>query len=482
MRLIGDKLKASLLQDAFQGKLTKQLPEDGDARDLLKEIQAEKERLVKEKKIKEEKPLPVIKDEEIPFDIPKNWVWTRLGEVTNYGECRQVNKHNIGSHELIIELEDIEKNSYKILHKKFDRIPGSNKNRFKKNDVLYGKLRPYLRKCVIVDCDGYCSTEIIPINGYGRIDQKFIMYYMTSPFVDIRVNSLTHGMDMPRLGTRAALKLLFPLPPLAEQRRIVDKLKTAIEKTDELKFFETKLSELEKSFPNKLKASLLQDAFQGKLTKQLPEDGDARDLLKEVQAEKERLVKEKKIKEEKPLPVIKDREIPFDIPRNWVWTRLGEISLIGSGITPDAKYLCTRDGIPYFKVSDMNSLGNETVMKVASCYVTKSDLWKTVPKNSVIYPKNGGALLTNKRRMTIDPCIIDLNTGYATPVLCHINYFYYWFLNIDFSHKCTGSAVPTIAASIIKKLLFPLPPLAEQRRIVDKLKTALEKIESLNDR
>jgi len=233
---------------------------------------------------------------------------------------------------------------------------------------------------------------------------------------------------------------------------------------------------------DKLKASLLQDAFQGKLTKQLPEDGDARDLLKEIQAEKERLVKEKKIKKEKPLPVIKDEKIPFDIPKNWVWTRLGEISLIGSGITPDAKYLCTRDGIPYFKVSDMNSLGNETVMKVASCYVTKSDLWKTVPKNSVIYPKNGGALLTNKRRMTIDPCIIDLNTGYATPVLCHINYFYYWFLNIDFSHKCTGSAVPTIAASIIKKLLFPLPPLAEQRRIVDKLKTALEKIESLNDR
>ena len=229
-----NKLKASLLQDAFQGKLTKQLPEDGDARDLLKEIKAEKERLVKEKKIKEEKPLPVIKDKEMPFDIPRNWVWTRLGEVTNYGECRQVNKHNIGSHELIIELEDIEKNSYKILHKKFDRIPGSNKNRFKKNDVLYGKLRPYLRKCVIVDRDGYCSTEIIPINGYGRIDQKFIMYYMTSPFVDIRVNSLTHGMDMPRLGTRAALKLLFPLPPVAEQRRILDKLKTALEKIESL--------------------------------------------------------------------------------------------------------------------------------------------------------------------------------------------------------------------------------------------------------
>ena len=486
MRLIGDKLKASLLQDAFQGKLTKQLPEDGDARDLLKEIQAEKERLVKEKKIKEEKPLPVIKDEEIPFDIPKNWVWTRLGEVTNYGECRQVNKHNIGSHELIIELEDIEKNSYKILHKKFDRIPGSNKNRFKKNDVLYGKLRPYLRKCVIVDCDGYCSTEIIPINGYGRIDQKFIMYYMTSPFVDIRVNSLTHGMDMPRLGTRAALKLLFPLPPLAEQRRIVDKLKTAIAKTDELKFFETKLSELEKSFPNKLKASLLQDAFQGKLTKQLPEDGDARDLLKEIQAEKERLVKEKKIKEEKPLPVIKDEEIPFDIPKNWVWTRLGNITYNRGQKKPEKT----------FSYIDISSIDNtkQKLKKVLSIFEANES-----PIRARKIVKKGDVIYSTVRPYLLNTCIIDreiypepiASTGLAilctiNPILCHyvfyilISPFFNIFVNDNKNSK--GVAYPAISETNLNSGLVPLPPLAEQRRIVDKLKTALEKIESLNDR
>ena len=493
MRLIGDKLKASLLQDAFQGKLTKQLPEDGVARDLLKEIKAEKERLVKEKKIKEEKPLPVIKDEEIPFDIPKNWVWTRLGEVTNYGECRQVNKHNIGSHELIIELEDIEKNSYKILHKKFDRIPGSNKNRFKKNDVLYGKLRPYLRKCVIVDCDGYCSTEIIPINGYGRIDQKFIMYYMTSPFVDIRVNSLTHGMDMPRLGTRAALKLLFPLPPLAEQRRIVDKLETALEKTDELKFFETKLSELEKSFPNKLKASLLQDAFQGKLTKQLPEDGDARDLLKEIKAEKERLVKEKKIKEEKPLPVIKDKEIPFDIPKNWVWTRLGDCSLyIQRGKSPRysviKKYpVISQKCIQWsgFDISAAKFIDPDSVSLYGDERILQDNdlLWNSTGTGTVgrvtHYIKNNNSY--NFGVADSHVTVIRFYRELMDPI--YIEYFIRSeHIQKNIENLCTGSTKQKeLSLAVIKSLPIPLPPLAEQRRIVDKLKTALEKIDILND-
>ncbi len=488
MRLIGDKLKASLLQDAFQGKLTKQLPEDGDARDLLKEIKAEKERLVKEKKIKEEKPLPVIKDEEIPFDIPRNWVWTRLGEVTNYGECRQVNKHNIGSHELIIELEDIEKNSYKILHKKFDRIPGSNKNRFKKNDVLYGKLRPYLRKCVIVDCDGYCSTEIIPINGYGRIYQKFIMYYMTSPFVDIHVNSLTHGMDMPRLGTRAALKLLFPLPPLAEQRRIVDKLKTAIEKTDELKFFETKLSELEKSFPNKLKASLLQDAFQGKLTKQLPEDGDARDLLKEIQAENDRLVEEKKIKKEKPLSVIKDEEIPFNIPKNWVWARLGKIGYWSSGKTPNrTNFDYYNDGTyNWLKTGDLTD-GNitSTSEKITEKALRETSV-KLLPRGSVLIAMYG-ATIGKLGILEVESTTNQACCG-CIPYNGILNYYLFYFLLFSrkkFIEMGAGCAQPNISKEKIINTIIPVPPVAEQRRILDKLKTALEKIDkidSLNDR
>lgn len=229
------KLKASLLQSAIEGKLTKQLPENGDARDLLVQIEAEKQRLIEEKTIKREKPLLPITEDEIPFAIPNNWIWARLGEVTNYGTGKQVEKKKIGENKLIIELEDIEKNSYRLLKKSYDRIAGSNKNVFHKNDVLYGKLRPYLKKCLVIDCDGYCSTEIIPINGYEKIDPNFIKYYITSPYIENMVNNLTYGMDMPRLGTKDAVNLLIPLPPLVEQHRIVAVLETELAKIEKLK-------------------------------------------------------------------------------------------------------------------------------------------------------------------------------------------------------------------------------------------------------
>jgi len=216
------KMKDAILQYAIQGKLTHQLPEDGDARDLLKEIQKEKARLIKEGKIKKEKPLPKITEDEIPFEIPENWCWVRLGEITDYGVGKQVSAEKIQPNSWILELEDIEKETFKLTCKRFDREPGSSKNAFSKGCVLYGKLRPYLKKVIIADESGYCSTEIIPFNGYGNINSSYLKYCMVAPSIDSNINQITHGMDMPRLGTDKAKLLCIPLPPLAEQKRIVD--------------------------------------------------------------------------------------------------------------------------------------------------------------------------------------------------------------------------------------------------------------------
>lgn len=222
------KMKDSILQYAIQGKLTEQLPEDGNAKDLLKEIQKEKARLIKEGKIKKEKPLPEISEEEIPFDIPENWCWVRLGGITDYGVGKQVNPENIAPNSWILELEDIEKETFKLISKKTDRNPGSSKNQFNPGDVLYGKLRPYLKKVIIAFESGYCSTEIIPFSGYGKINPGFLKYCMVSPIIDSYINSITHGMDMPRLGTDKAVRLLIPLPPFSEQERIVKRLDNII--------------------------------------------------------------------------------------------------------------------------------------------------------------------------------------------------------------------------------------------------------------
>ena len=228
------KMKDSLLQAAIQGKLTEQLESDGDARALVADIQKEKERLIKEGKIKKERVLPEITEDEIPFDIPDSWCWVRLGEVTDYGTGKQVNQNNIAPNSWILELEDIEKETYKLSSKRFDRKPGSSKNAFTAGDILYGKLRPYLKKVIIADESGYCSTEIIPFRGYGNINSSYLKYCMVAPTIDSYINQITHGMDMPRLGTDKAKQLVIPLPPLDEQQRIVARLELLLPLCDAL--------------------------------------------------------------------------------------------------------------------------------------------------------------------------------------------------------------------------------------------------------
>lgn len=228
------KMKDSLLQSAIQGKLTEQLESDGDAHELVAEIQKEKARLIKEGAIKKEKPLPEITEDEIPFDIPENWCWVRLGEVTDYGVGKQVNSSNISPNSWILELEDIEKESFTLNIKRKDRVPGSSKNRFLKADVLYGKLRPYLKKVIIANEDGYCSTEIIPFRGHFGIHSDYLKYCIVAPSVDGYINQITHGMDMPRLRTDKGRALVIPLPPTAEQQRIVQRLDQFMSLCDEL--------------------------------------------------------------------------------------------------------------------------------------------------------------------------------------------------------------------------------------------------------
>ena len=253
------KLRQSILQEAVQGKLVPQDPNDEPASVLLERIKEEKERLIKEGKIKTEKPLPPISEDEIPYELPKGWEWVRLGEVTNYAYNETLKPDEIDEEEWVLELEDIEKDTSRLIQviRNKDRKSKSNKNRFYKGDVLYGKLRPYLKKVLVAPEDGVCSTEIIPFRGYGNIESRYIMYIMKSPYIDKIVNSITHGMNMPRLGTKNALELLIPLPPINEQKRIVEKVDQLMALCDELE----KNIEQSKKDCELLIQSVLQEAF-----------------------------------------------------------------------------------------------------------------------------------------------------------------------------------------------------------------------------
>ena len=252
------KMREALLQEAIRGELVPQDENDEPASVLLEKIKSDKERLIKEKVIKKSKALPQITDEEKPYDLPEGWEWVRLGEIIEVNSRKGKNSNDISNETWVLEMEDIEKNTSKLLQKIYnsDRQVSSNKYSFKKNDVLYGKLRPYLNKVLIASDEGVCSSEILPLQSY-QIESKYIKTYLMSPDFLNYANNLTSGTRMPRLGTDDLRKAIFPLPPLAEQNRIVAKLDELMANCDQL---EAKAEEMKK-YTTKLFEASLKESF-----------------------------------------------------------------------------------------------------------------------------------------------------------------------------------------------------------------------------
>ena len=247
---IGTLTKKAILQEAVQGKLVPQIAAEGNAKDLLEEIRKEKlshgldfanaksgkRKSKKETALAGSNPCDIT-EEEIPFDIPENWCWCRLGEIVPFGVCQNAEPQEINDEDWILDLEDIEKDSGKILSFKTKKEVDSKstKHIFKKGFVLYSKLRPYLNKCVIAPKDGFCTSEILPLDFGDMIYNKYAQLYLMSPFFVDYTNSLSFGVKMPRLGTEDGKKALFPLPPLAEQKRIVKAIEKLLPLCEALK-------------------------------------------------------------------------------------------------------------------------------------------------------------------------------------------------------------------------------------------------------
>ena len=257
-------LRKQILQDAVEGKLTKEWreknPDIEPASELLKKIKKEKENLISEKKIKKEKTLPPIEKNEVPFELPSSWIWTRIGEITNYGSSEKIEPNRITDDTWVLDLEDIEKESSKIINFETfkNRNTTSSKSVFKKGDVLYSKLRPYLDKVVVAPGDGICTTEIIPIKMFAELNPLFFMYSLKRrDFLDY-ASRCVKGMKMPRFGTEDVKLSYFPLPPLSEQLAIVSKLETLMQKLNEAE------KQIEKSLEvsKLLTKAILTEAFQ----------------------------------------------------------------------------------------------------------------------------------------------------------------------------------------------------------------------------
>lgn len=480
-----EQLKASILQYAIQGKLVEQRPEEGTGEELYQQIQAEKQRLIKEKKIKKEKTLAEITEGEIPFDIPDSWKWVKLGDCTGYAQTKEkVSPKDITGDMWSLDLEDVQKDTGAILvkTKASERKISGDKVKFHKGQVLYSKLRPYLKKILVAPDGGICTPELVPFDTY-LIDENYIAYVLRSPHIDYVINSVTYGVKMPRVGTDTMTNLLIPLPPLAEQKRIVAKIEELLPYVDRYATAYEKLDQFNAKFPNDMKKSILEYAIQGKLVEQRAEEGTGEELYRQIQAEKQQLIKEGKIKKEKPLPEIVEDEIPFDIPESWKWVRLSEIiSVLGDGIHGTPVFDEMGD---YYFVNGNNLAKGHIVFKADTKKVSFDEYEKhkkPLDENTILISVNG--TIGNYAFYAGEPIILGKSACYFS-VLTGVDKEYVRHLIntkffMDYAVKeATQTTIKNVSLKAMRMLPVPLPPLAEQKRIVAKLEEILPLCERL---
>ena len=447
---------------------------------------------------------PVCIVDEVPFEIPESWEWVRLGMISTYSHKKQkINAQHANPQMWGLDLEDIEKGG-RLLERKTvgERKAVGDKTYFYSGDILYSKLRPYLLKILVAPDCGICTPEIVPFKVFGNIDPEYIVAFLKCPYVDAVINSVTYGVKMPRVGTETMTELLVPIPPLSEQERIVKKLQEVTPLTDNYTEAYIRVAELNQAFPGLLKKSILQEAVQGKLVPQDPTDEPASVLLERIRAEKEQLIKAGKIKRDKHQSVIFrrdnshyekldgverciDDELPFEIPESWEWVRLGSVLEIARGGSPRPiqQYLTTEpDGINWIKIGDTDKGGKYI-------YKTKEKIRpEGVTKSRMVH--SGDFLLTNSMSfgrpyiLKTDGCIHDGWLVLSNRFDCYSVDFLYYILSSPFAYyqfceSVSGAVVKNLNSDKVSNALFPLPPLNEQHRIVQRIEELFPLVKGL---
>ena len=450
------KLRQKILDLAIHGKLVPQDPNDEPASVLLERIKAEKERLIKEGKIKRsKKPAKTSSDtphyqQDMPFDVPNSW---DIVSVTD-----------IADDEWILELEDLEKDTafiIQILSKKERNIKGV-RHKFKKGDVLYSKLRTYLNKVLVAPQTGYCTTEIIPFNSYCGVSTHYLCHVLRSAYFLDYTQQCGYGVKMPRLSTNDACKGMIPLPPLSEQHRIVAEIGKWFSLIDIIEIGKDDLQTTIKQ----AKSKILDLAIHGKLVRQDPNDEPALELLRLINPKAE---------------ITCDNGHSEKLPQGWIWTTLGNIGVWQAGGTPSRSNKSYFAGnIPWLKTGDLNdSFIYEIPESITEEAVANSSA-KINPIGSILIAMYGATIgklgiLTFPASTNQACCACVKYFAITQP------YLFYFLLSHrkDFIAKGGGGAQPNISKEIIVNTAIPLPPLFEQQRIVQKIEELFSTLDNI---
>ncbi len=454
-------LRKAILQYAVEGKLVPQDIHDEPASLLYEKIIAEKENLIKQDKIKKEKPLPPITNDDIPYKIPENWKWVRLGEVCEIKRGNGLTKNDFTDSGIpCIHYGQIHKYYKYSTHTTLSYT--SEQVAYKLKTVDYTDIIMVITSENINDvCKSiaWLGNYQIVTGGHTAIikhwiNPLYLIYLFNSNCFQLQKNKIAKGMKVIEVSSEKLKHIIFPLPPLKEQERIVKKVDELMALCDKLEQEEEKLLALDKNFIENLPKSILQYAVEGKLVMQDIHDEPASILYEKIKAEKENLIKQGKIKKEKPLPPIADDEIPYNIPENWKWVRLGEVCslLNGNKIINvnlpllNAKYLRTRQ---------------EKQIYTEGVKVNKNDYIILVDgeNSGEVFKAFEDGILGSTFK------ILNINSNIYDRYILYMLYFY----KDTFKKSKKGAAIPHLDKELFKNILTPLPPLKEQERIVKKV-------------
>ena len=488
------ELKNSILQLAIQGKLVERRPEEGTAGELFAQVQAEKQRLIQEGKIKKEKSLPEITEDEKPFEIPESWMWVRLSQIwtvlngdrgKNYPAKAKLSESGIP----FISAGNLDGKTVvqdeSLLCMTEEQYSKLGNGKLQKGDVVVC-IRGSLGKHGVYPFDkgAIASSLVILRNSFEKETMdEFLMYYLDSPLLLSEIKRYDNGTAQPNLAAKSLEQFLFPLPSLAEQKRIVAKIEELMPYIDRYERAWTKLERFNSRFPDDMKKSLLQYAIQGKLVEQRPEEGTAQELFAQIQEEKQRLIQEGKIKKQKPLPPITDDEKPFEIPESWMWVRWGDLSRsIQYGYNAPAQ---ESGRIKMVRISDIQD-GKVLWDSVPYCEIEEDEISTyLLGANDILFARTGGTVGKSYLVKEVPEEAIYagylIRTRYSSLLYPeYLKYFMesqlYWE---QLRNGTIATAQPNCNGKTLSKMILPLPPLAEQKRIVEKLEQLLPLCERL---
>ncbi|WP_349818068.1 MULTISPECIES: restriction endonuclease subunit S [Clostridium] len=476
-------LKNSVLQLAIQGKLVEQNPNDEPASVLIEKIKAEKEQLIKEKKIKKEKPLPEISEEEKPFEIPDNWQWVRLGDIGSWGSGATPSRSNpsyYGGKIPWLKTGEL-KDGYINSAEEFITEEALNKTSVKLNkvgSVLIAMYGATIGRLGILNIEATTNQACCACNTFTGIYNKYLFYYLLSQREELK--SKSEGGAQPNISKEKIIRHLMTLPPLEEQKRIVAKIEEVLEKIEEYDKAEKELSKLEKAFPQDMKKSILQYAIQGKLVEQNSNDEPASILLEKIRAEKEQLIKEKKIKREKPLPKISEEEKPFEIPDSWEWVRLGECVKNIKGVTFKKNVVSEKykDGYDFILRGGNINSQNGQLEFLDNIYIPKEivNYEQYIKCGDTLMVASSGTKSSIAKSTYINKEMLNTSVGAFLYIIRPSKFVCSKYINLliryfrqKIINTTSGTNISNVSKGILDAMVIPVPPLEEQNRIVEKV-------------